>query len=565
VVVLAAALAGSAPPGASAQQVTRCDQESHTYSKVSSPARYGFQPQKVVELASGRDGATIQIGLVRPKVPPGERVPVIVDAGPYYHPMQTLDLRRCAPRLTENFVPHGYAVALVAVRGTADSGGCMDLFGPGERADLNQAITWLARQPWSTGAVGMTGLSYDGSTPWEVASFGNPHLKTIVPVEGVPDIFQLLFGGGTPDWRGPAVLNDIYYVQSIVSYLAGRDPQHTVEVTACPDYAVANAASVHSAQSGEPDPFGYWAARRFRDRVERNYRGSVLLVQGLQDWNVNPGLQYPWIENLERRGLYVKHLIGQWGHTNPDTADPPDQRPDYADLLLDWFDRWLKGRSVDLGPRVQVEDSDGRWRNAAEWPPEEPATTLWLTADQGLGGEPHRATGSRLLAPDPAHTQAGGLGVEVPDSLGTLCGPPNCAYFATEPFPEGYRFAGLPRLRVTVTPSGPAGQLSAYLYEVTAAGATRLGWGQVDLRFPRGDGDARRVEPGKPTTVDFDLQPLDAVVAPNARLALVLSEGTAYNRLASLPNFPMRLEVGGTSGSLTLSRVRPSAADFFTP
>jgi hypothetical protein len=130
--------------------------------------------------------------------------------------------------------------------------------------------------------------------------------------------------------------------------------------------------------------------------------------------------------------------------------------------------------------------------------------------------------------------------------------------------PDEYRFSGLPRLRLTVTPSGPAGQLSAYLYEVTAAGATRLGWGQVDLRFPRGGGDARRVEPGKPMTVDFDLQPLDAV-APNARLALVLSEGTAYNRLASVPNFPMRLEVGGTAGSLTLSRVRPSPAGFFTP
>jgi hypothetical protein len=85
------------------------------------------------------------------------------------------------------------------------------------------------------------------------------------------------------------------------------------------------------------------------------------------------------------------------------------------------------------------------------------------------------------------------------------------------------------------------------------------------LRFPRGGDDARRVEPGKPMTVDFDLQPLDAVVGPNARLALVLSEGTAYNRLASVPNFPMRLEVGGTAGSLTLSRVRPSPADFFTP
>jgi predicted acyl esterase len=156
--------------------------------------------------------------------------------------------------------------------------------------------------------------------------------------------------------------------------------------------------------------------------------------------------------------------------------------------------------------------------------------------------------------------------LELPDSLATVCGPPNCAHFATEPLPEGYRFAGLARLRLTVTPSGPAGHLAAYLYEVTSDGAaTRLGWGQVDLRFPGGGGAARRVEPGTPMSLDFRLQPLDAVVEPGARLALAVSQGTAYNRLASVPSFPMRLEVGATAGSLTLTRVRSSPGDFFTP
>jgi len=228
------AVCAFAPGTASAQQTTPCDQETYTYSKVSRPAQYSALPQQIVNLKSDRDGVDIQVGLIRPDVPAGVKVPVIVQASPYFNPLQTMDLTACSPRYVKNFVSQGYAVALVPVRGTADNGGCMDLFGPGERADLNQVITWLGQQDWSTGSVGMVGKSYDGSTPWEVASFGNPYLKTIVPIEGVNDVFRLLFGPGTPDWRGPLVLNDIYYVQSIAFYLNGRSPEHTAQVTACP-------------------------------------------------------------------------------------------------------------------------------------------------------------------------------------------------------------------------------------------------------------------------------------------------------------------------------------------
>ena len=144
--------------------------------------------------------------MVRPEVPAGVKVPVIVDASVYFHPLQTLDFRACRPFLTENYVPQGYAVALIAVRGTADRGGCMNLMGSGERFDLDQAITWLGTQPWSTGSVGMIGKSYDGATQWMVAPFGNKYLKTIVPVSGVPDLYELMHGGRHVDWRGPGIL-----------------------------------------------------------------------------------------------------------------------------------------------------------------------------------------------------------------------------------------------------------------------------------------------------------------------------------------------------------------------
>jgi uncharacterized protein len=49
-------------------------------------------------------------------------------------------------------------------RGFGGSGGCLDWVGPGEQADVKAAIQWSAKQPWSTGKVGMYGKSYDAVT-----------------------------------------------------------------------------------------------------------------------------------------------------------------------------------------------------------------------------------------------------------------------------------------------------------------------------------------------------------------------------------------------------------------
>ena len=41
----------------------------------------------------------------------------------------------------------------------------LDEYCPQEQLDGVAAIAWFAEQPWSTGAVGMFGTSYGGSTP----------------------------------------------------------------------------------------------------------------------------------------------------------------------------------------------------------------------------------------------------------------------------------------------------------------------------------------------------------------------------------------------------------------
>lgn len=558
----------SGGPSARAQQLLPCDSgdsDAADYAHVSKKGPYEAMPQQIVELDSKLDGATIQMGLVRPRVPARTEVPVIAIASSYYHPLQTMDLRACEPFLINNYVQHGYAVGLIAIRGTADSGGCMNLMGPEERADLDQAVTWLGERRWSNGSVGMIGKSYDGSTPWMVASKGNPHLKTIVPASGVPDLFALLFGAGTPDWRGPLILADIYYAESMFFYAPGRSPEHTAEVAACPEYADGNAASGYSGATGLMDPLGFWEERRYRDEVLRNYRGSVFLIQGLQDWNVNPGQQFPWIKRVEDRGVFVKYLLGQWGHSWP-YDERSHLRPDFADILLDWFDRWLKDDGgARLGPQAQVEDSSGEWRNSSNWPPTDAKSeSLWLRPDQTLSDRPSKGKGSEMVAADPVHTQGGFYDEMPPGSLETVCLPGSCAHFETKRFKREFRVAGLPELDLELVPRGPGGGLSAYLYAVSDEGASRLGWGQVNLAF-KGPGRPRSVTPGRKMRVAFDLQPLDAVVPAGDRLVLIVSQGSAWNRLPTASSYPITLLEGGRRSALRLLTPSTKPGDFFNP
>jgi predicted acyl esterase len=539
-----------------------------------------FRSERVF-LSSEVDGADIEIGLWRPD-DPDLLTPVIVDAGPYYGnngpPMESASGH--IGRLIENFVPLGYTVAAIAVRGTGGSGGCMDLMGPLEIADLDQAITWLGTQQWSNGNVGMAGKSYDGSTPWQVATTGNPHLKTIVPMSGVPDLYELMYRNGTSEIRGPLVLNGLYYSFAVREQApppeneveAQRAARHTLEALACPDHGPGLAASLWSGLLGERDPFGYWEARNLKPGVEAHYGGSILLVQGLQDWNVDPGLSIPWVDELNRSGLFVHQLLGQWQHDYPDYGhggdDDPNMRWDWAEILRNWFDHWLKGDTDrPLGPAVQVLEESGRWRSEDTFPPRD---AEWITFNLSGGDlltldEP--VAGSALLLPQPVVGEEGGA-MEAPDQAVL-----SKADFYTAPLDRDMLISGLPKVPVTVVPHGIGGHVAAWLYRVAEDGTeTRIGWTMINLRFADGTEEPQDVTPEEPLLVRMELQPLDARVPAGERLLLRIWQyrdqpsDTPQGRLPVLPPQPMDLRFGPTQPSQLIVPVIERSDDaYFEP
>jgi uncharacterized protein len=90
----------------------------------------------------------------------------------------------------EKWVPHGYACVRVDSRGCGRSPGYVDPFSPRETRDFAACIAWAGEQPWSSGKVGLNGISYYAINQWQVASLQPSHLAAICAWEGAAEWYR---------------------------------------------------------------------------------------------------------------------------------------------------------------------------------------------------------------------------------------------------------------------------------------------------------------------------------------------------------------------------------------
>ncbi|HEX9816653.1 MAG TPA: CocE/NonD family hydrolase [Candidatus Thermoplasmatota archaeon] len=526
-------------------------------SEVLAPGLLSILPMEEVYLSSDLDGVDIQMAIWRPDT--GASVPAIIQASPYFSDAKNLETRVGQFSL-DNFVPHGYAYIQLPVRSTGNSGGCDDFRGPDMVADMSQAIDWIAEQPWSNGNVALMGISYVGTTPWYAAGSGNPHIKTIVPVSGSTNAWEVYNRNGSSEGRSPTIIPG--YGSSAASN-AQRTPEHKVENFTCTsgDVYQAWAAGIYAGITGDKDPFRqFWDERNVKPFVEANYKGSIFVVHGFEDWNVDPAVVFPWTRELNMTyGLEVKTLIGQWPHTFPDLGAPAMKRWDYAEILLHWFDKYLKGIETETGPWAQIQDNQMRWRNEDYYPPiDADWTKLHLTTGGQLAAEPGAAGSVRLVPAEVMVEQAR----QAPAPIDFF------EDFTWGPFDEEVLISGLPRVHVTVAPDGPGGYMGAHLYsrDPTSGDEVRIGWTSMNLRYHEGGDTPVVVTPGEPIVAKMEIQPMDAVVPAGHQLLLRVWVNTHADRTPSLPPTVVDLQWGGSTQSFVeLPIIERDASAYFQP
>ncbi len=445
-------------------------------------------------------------------------VPVIAEFGPYFDEasVETGGIEEpgtwLGTMIIEQIVPHGYAFAQVSVMGTGRSNHCMDLMGTAEQLGVDAAVTWLGSQNWSNGNVGMIGKSYDGSTPWQAAMFGNEHLTTIVPISGLIGVMELMWRNGSSEARAPIMHNGVYG-----SYGIDGDLEDSGNM--CPDYIAGPATGGAAWAWGGEAAGNYWGERYFLDRVLENYNGSVYLIQGMHDWNVDPHMAVPTINRLYDNGIEAKGLFGQWDHDYPDRpqimfdrsgegrgieAFPEMVRMDWMQDLLEWFTYYLREEGPQPWLGVEIQSNQGQWRFEERYPMTE-TTELILelgTADLASTG------GGNIIRPDASS------------------GP----VYETPPLEEDLYFGGLPRLHVNVNTANVGGQIYALLEDCDGANCIHIGHAIMDLRYHAGGDDEQTWTPVfEEITALMEFFPMDVEVPAGHTIKLTLrSTGEDY-------------------------------------
>ncbi|HEU0115268.1 MAG TPA: CocE/NonD family hydrolase, partial [Thermomicrobiales bacterium] len=413
-----------------------------------------------------RDGIELAADVYLPKA--NERpAPAIVTMTPY-----DKDAFRDPASEAHFYQRHGYAFVAVDCRGRGKSEGewrAMIQDGP----DGYDIIEWVARQPWCTGKVGTTGLSYLGWTQWATAAELPPHLTCMVSTSAagrwqqeIPytnGCFQLYFG-----WW-------VYIVRRRITELHGvaevdwDEVLRRLPLEAIGDFIEPTGQTWRDVMDRDTlDDF--WRSIRYDDRY-REIDVPVLHVTGWYDLEDLLGAfhHYEGMAAASPAREQQHLLVGPWSHVNSRNPDDqyagiplsPEAAVEMDDVHLRWFEHWLKGidNGVERAPRVQLyETGANQWRSGDRWPRATGTTRRWLRFDGAEGRlsetTPAAADPDRAYRYDPRDPVPTRMDVrrypdeDVPIDMTEIETRPDVLVYTSEPLAEPLVVSGWPELEL---------------------------------------------------------------------------------------------------------------------
>ncbi|TDD37342.1 CocE/NonD family hydrolase [Nonomuraea terrae] len=522
---------------------------------------------------SDGDGSNdlIAMDIIRPReTESGVKIPTIMEASPYYgrSSQPPPDRTRGFPGWwDEYFVPRGYAVAQVEMQGTGRSFGCPTTGGPEDTISIKAAVDWLngrargfhadgsaAVADWSTGNVGMQGVSYVGTLPNAVATEGVPGLRTVVPIAAISNWYSYANDQGIA-WASWGTR----YTEYLANYVSvGRSAPGSASAEAC-EARIDALGDAEQASDSDFTPF--WQERDYIPAANKIKTGdtSVFMVHGMTDYNVKTmHFANLWYE-VAKRQMPRKIWIHRGAHSNPTSF----RNAEWQSVMHRWMDHWLY--DIDNGvmdePMADIQRPDGSWETHSSWPDAS-------TSPVSLSFGPATGEVAGTLSPDAPTGNPTQSFVDQIESQAVKVGDPSEArpgrlVYVTPPLTEELRLSGTPSLDVRMSTNATGSLLSAMVVDygegtsVTVAGKEPLelvqepcqpedlvnltgcatpmevteaitpqrvlAWGHVNVQnMP----DLRRSDeltPGKKYQVRWNTLPTEHVIPAGHRIGLVLT------------------------------------------
>lgn len=521
------------------------------------------RPFRVVEneWVTLKDGTRLAARIWIPDGAETSPVPVVWE----YLPYRKRDAERGRDTgWAEMFVPYGFAFVRVDIRGSGDSDGVLlGEYLQQEQDDALEVIDWLARRPWSNGAVGMRGISWGGFSSLQAAALAPPALKAIIPQCASDNRYT----------------DDAHYVGGALT-LDNYDwgAEFKTVLVGPPDPAIVGPRWREmwmQRLEATPPILAQWLSHQRYDAfwqhgsVAMDYsriKCPVYAVDGQIDSyrDFLPRL----LANLE---VPRKGLMGPWGHKYPQLADAGPGL-DWVTEEVRWWTQWLLG--VDTGimdePMLRVfmeertaaevwpRDVPGRWVTEPSWPAPHVRPRTWFLNIDGLSEK----QGSEAVRPIHSQETLGltkrewfpwNLNIDLPpdqtpDDRRSLT-------FDSAPLSEDLEMLGKPVASIRVASTEPVAKLVVRLNEVTPDGVSwSVSYGVLNLTHRYGHEKPSALEPGRHYDVDVPCYFTAHRFKKGNRIRVAISE-SIWPMLWPSPK-PVRLDITAGASRLSLP-VRP--------
>ena len=455
------------------------------------------------------------------------------------------------------WVPRGYIVVHSSSPGTGLSQGSPTVGGENESLAPKAVIDWLCgRRPgyksidgkekvtafWSTGKVGMTGTSYNGTIPLAAATTGVEGLEAIIPIAPNTSYYHYYRSNGLVRSPGGYLGEDIDVLYDFIH--SGAESRRAYNNANTRDKEMKNGMDRITGDYNE-----FWAGRDYLNQM-KPMKAALLMSHGFNDWNVMPEHSYRIYEKAEEMGLPSQIFYHQNGHGGP----PPMK------IMNRWFTHYLHG--VDNG----VE------KDAKAWIVREGDERDNPTAYANYPNPEASSVGLNLSSGAP---KVGGLSTVSSGKQGTETLVDNYSFsgnalaqaeqtnhrllYVTPKLAEEVHISGTPRVTVRLSSSKPAANLSVWLVSLPWNNGRRAkitdniitrGW--ADPQNHKSISKSDPLVPGKFYEVTFDLMPDDQIIKKGQQIGLMIFSSDKEFTLHPEPGTELTIDLDGTSLNLPI-------------
>lgn len=452
----------------------------------------------------------------------------------------------------KTWVPRGYIVVHSSSPGTGLSQGAPTVGGDNESLAPKAVIDWLCgRRPgytsidgdekveayWSTGKVGMTGTSYNGTLPLAAATTGVEGLEAIIPIAPNTSYYHYYRSNGLVRSPGGYLGEDIDVLYDFIH--SGDESKRPYNNKTVRDTEMKNGMDRITGDYND-----FWAGRDYLNDM-KPMKAALLMSHGFNDWNVMPEHSYRIYKAAKEKGLPAQIFYHQNGHGGP----PP------MTMMNRWFTRYLHGleNGVEKDARAWiVRENDERDQPTAykDYPnPEASNVKFYLNA-----GAPEK----------------GSLSTKKPKKQGTETLVDNYSFsgsalaqadltehrlmYVTPNLSEDVHISGEAEITVRVSSSKPAANLSVWLVSLPWTEGRRAkitdniitrGW--ADPQNHRSITESEPLKKGKFYDVTFKLMPDDQIISKGQQIGLMIFSSDKEFTLWPTPGTELTVDLDGTS------------------